>query len=151
MNNVNEHLPKGGCLETRIYLTIYSTDVMSTDDVSKIMVIEPTKKGRKGEYSEPNSLGKRHQHAHDHWFLISDSFVKSNVLGDHIDGFFEQLEPARKGLEQLKLISGLVIKLSCVYWIDDWADFVLTPAQMKRFFDLGLNLEFEIKDYGEEV
>lgn len=151
MTSLDNEPKKIGVLETRMKLMIYTTDVMACEEVSRILALEPTQSGNKGDRSAVNSHGRTHIHQHNHWFLISDSKIKSESISDHMDWFLDQLSPALKNLRELIATPNVIVKLICVVWIDEEVYFNISSRQLLRFSELGLPLEFEILDYGDKV
>ncbi len=151
MTNIEIELKKLGVLETRMNLLIYTTDVMSCEEVSRILSLVPTCSGNKGGCSPVNSHGRSHVHHHNHWFLISDSKIKSESISDHMDWFLDQLSPALKNLRELIATPKVIVKLICVVWMDEEVHFNISSQQLLKFSELGLPLEFEILDYGDKV
>jgi hypothetical protein len=136
------------CAVTYATLHIQHED-LDPDAVSRDLDIQPTRTQRQGEPRNPRS--KRPVIARfGMWSLSSEDAVHSRDVRRHIDWLIDHLQCKAKILRRLRA-TGCETKISC-FWVTASAHGgpTLSPFQLARLADLGLDTEFDIYFGGEE-
>ncbi len=137
------------CEATYATLRIYSGD-KDPDEVSRVLGLEPTSLQRRGGIRNP----------HDHrpvriklngWFLCSQGEVASRDSRRHLDWILERIGPLQDALGHLR-DDGSQLRVSC-YWLSSSGHGgpVLSPEQMRKLADLGLECWFDVYFLGKNV
>lgn len=131
------------CSECFIRLMIYPEDV-HPDRITEIFKITPTSINVAGD-SVTNSLGRTRITKYSGWFLLSEGFVRSKDLRDHVDWLVNKIQPFSEQLREIQKIKDIKITLKCVWFsVLGHSGPVLWPEQMRAIADLDLELTFDI-------
>ncbi len=131
------------CAECYVKLSIYPGG-MHPDEVSEILILEPTQQNNLGE-TITNSLGRTRVIKQAAWYLSSELYVQSKDIREHLNWILEKINPSEIGLKQLQCNENVKMSLCCV-WCSKYGHGgpVLWPEQMKNISNLNLECSFDI-------
>ena len=136
-----------GCEETHAKLRIYPGSGTATE-ITDMLGVAPTGQQDK-ESLFATSRGGSWRAPLTGWFLSSEGRVYSKDLRDHVDWLLVKLRGAKSALSALQEIEGTKVTVTCVWWsADGHGGPVLTPAQMRSFARLDLELALDVYFHG---
>lgn len=146
------------CYDCRAKILIYPGDI-HPDIISQFLGVIPTEKGVKNEYRE-GYKGRKYKIKNSMWFLISEDYVNSEDLQEHIEWIVHKINKIKnlpcylkKKIQKIKLSKNTVaannkifIKFLCVWNpVEDHGGPILSPKVMNEIAQL--NIEFSIETY----
>ncbi len=131
------------CERTDVVLRIYPGE-RDPGWITRTLGIEPSSVNRQGEQSI-NSLGLVRTSQINSWFLSSAGQLASKDSRRHLDWLLDALTGSEVRIRELVMDATVRIDVICVWWsAAGHGGPVLSPAQMSRLADLGLQLGFDL-------
>ena len=123
----------------------------SSDDVSTLLGINPTRAHDKGKLMETPS-GRRRKASLTAWLLSSDGIVESKDLRDHLDWLLQKLSGLTREILTLQEEENTKMSVCCT-WISAAGHNgpVLWPEQMETLAKLNLECGFDFYFFGGGV
>lgn len=138
----------GTCARTYATFCVFH-DALAPDAVSEELGIEPTRTQKRGAVDDPQAQDP-FIYTTGGWFLSSEGAVESRDARRHIDWLLDRLEPGHRTLQKLQK-AGCRMEISC-YWLSSSGNGgpTLSPHQMARLADLGIEIGFDIYFTGDD-
>lgn len=130
------------CAQTYATLILLHED-LNAELLTQELGIQPTETWKQGEVRNPGSRTPVVSRIGG-WFLRTQETVASRDVRRHIDWLLNQVEPRRSVLGRLRT-AGYRMEISC-FWVSAFGHGgpTLSPAQMARLADLGLEVWFDV-------
>ena len=136
------------CSET--YATFHIVhDDLDPDAGSQQLELQPTEAIRKGDVRNPKAR-RPYIYKRGGWRFRTESVVQSRDIRRHVDWLLDQLEPSSAQLKRLQA-EGYEMEVFC-YWVcaGEHGGPRLSPSQMRRLADLGIEIGFDIYFTGDD-
>ena len=135
------------CARTHATLRVHAGD-LDPDEVTRALGVEPDRVQRRGEPADRRGLRRVLLNG---WFLSTKGKVESRDVRRHVDWLLDRLgDDAPAKLEHVRA-AGARADVAC-----DWVSAtgsggpILSPAQLRRLADLGLEVWFDVAFGGVE-
>lgn len=138
------------CDQTYAELRVYSGDLLPAE-VSSRLGLEPTTVNERGKQRVSLTTGRTRTLPLNAWFVSSEGLVVSKDLRRHLDWVLDRIEPAADAICALQTVPGVRIEISCSWWSATGnGGPTLSPPQMRRMAELGLECAFEVMFFPDE-